>query len=92
MSEASSRHRFRTGLRLGGSLGMAAFVLAVTFGALARAQGWGVLAPVVCSVVVFSGSAQFALLTALGGGGGVAPAVAAAALIGLRRKEKEDEQ
>lgn len=66
------------------SLGTATFVLALTFGALARAEGWGILAPVVSSLIVFSGSAQFALLTALGGGGGVVPAVAAAALINAR--------
>src|SRR5437762_7339570 len=83
MDGTSARYRFLTGVRLGGSLGMAAFVLAVTFGALARARGWGVLAPVVCSLVVFSGSAQFAVLTALSGGG-LVPAVAAAALINAR--------
>lgn len=42
------------------------------------------LLPVVCSLVVFSGSAQFALLTALAGGSGVLPAVTSAALINAR--------
>jgi 4-azaleucine resistance transporter AzlC len=81
---ASPRERFTGGLRLGASLGAATFVLAVTFGALARAHGWGIVAPVVCSIVVFSGSAQFALLTALAGGGGLFPAVTAATLINAR--------
>jgi 4-azaleucine resistance transporter AzlC len=76
--------RFRAGLRIGASLAAASFLLAVTFGATVRAQGWGVVAPVVCSMLVFSGSAQFALATALAGGGGVAPAVASAALINGR--------
>ena len=39
---------------------MATGVLGVSFGVLARQLGWGVVAPVVCSVVVMSGSAQFA--------------------------------
>ena len=63
---------------------LAAFVLAVTFGALARSQGWGVLAPIVCSLIVFSASAQFTLATALAGGAGISTAVAAAALISGR--------
>jgi 4-azaleucine resistance transporter AzlC len=83
-SGASPRRRFIGGLRLGASLGTATFVLAVMFGALARAHGWGLVAPVVSSLILFSGSAQFALLTALAGGGGLIPAVAAAALINAR--------
>jgi predicted branched-subunit amino acid permease len=75
---------FAKGLRLGIGLALASFVLAVTFGAVARSAGWGVVAPIVCSLVVFSGSAQFALVTALTGGGGVAAAVAAAGLINGR--------
>jgi 4-azaleucine resistance transporter AzlC len=81
---ASPRQRFFDGLRLGASLAAPTFVLAATFGALARTHGWGVVAPVVCSIILFSGSAQFALLTSLAGGGGVVPAVAAAALINAR--------
>jgi 4-azaleucine resistance transporter AzlC len=76
--------RFRAGLRIGLSLAAPSFLLAVTFGATVRAQGWGVVAPVVCSILVFSGSAQFALAAALAGGGGVAPAIASAALINAR--------
>jgi branched chain amino acid efflux pump len=74
----------RTGLRRSIGLAASTFVLGVTFGALARAHGWGLAAPVVASVAVFSGSAQFALLAALGGGGAAWTAVASAALINLR--------
>jgi 4-azaleucine resistance transporter AzlC len=81
---ADARQRFRAGMRTGIGLAAAAFVLAVTFGATTRAEGWGALAPVVCSMLVFSGSAQFALATALAAGGGVVPAVASAALINGR--------
>jgi len=80
----SSRDRFFEGVRIGTGLAAASFVLAITFGALTRSQGWGVLAPIICSLVVFSGSAQFALATALGGGGGAGPAVIAAGLINGR--------
>ncbi|UPZ27149.1 AzlC family ABC transporter permease [Streptomyces sp. LRE541] len=81
---ASRRQGFVEGVKVGTGLAAAAFVLAVTFGAFARSEGWGILAPVVCSLVVFSGSAQFALATALAGGGGVPTAIAAAALINGR--------
>src|SRR5436305_12047670 len=82
--ETTPRDRFVGGLRLGLGFGVAVFVMAVTFGALARSHGWGVLAPIVCSAVVFSGSAQFALLAALGGHGSLLPAVVAVVLFNLR--------
>lgn len=59
------RQRFAAGAKVGTGMALAGFVLAVTFGALARSQEWGVLAAIVCSVIVFSGTAQFALVTAL---------------------------
>lgn len=37
-------------------------MLGVSFGVLARSLGWGVVAPIVFSVVTLSGSAQFALI------------------------------
>jgi predicted branched-subunit amino acid permease len=39
---------------------VATVVLGVSFGVLARELGWGVAAPIICSAVVLSGSAQFA--------------------------------
>lgn len=80
----TARQRFTGGLRIGLGLAFPTFLLAVTFGATARELGWGPWAPVVASVVVFSGSAQFALLTALAGGGGLPTAVTSAALINAR--------
>jgi predicted branched-subunit amino acid permease len=74
----------RTGLSASAGLAGSTFVLGVTFGALARAHGWGLGAPVVASLAIFSGSAQFALLTVLSGGGATWTAVASAALINLR--------
>ncbi len=78
-----ARQRFLGGMRVGAGLATAGFVLAITFGATAREQGWSPLAAIVASVLIFSGSAQFALLTALAGGG-AAPAVGAALLINGR--------
>ena len=71
------------GLRVGLGLGTAVFVLALSFGALARAQGWSLLQATAGSLLVFSGSAQFALLTGLSAGGPL-PAVGAAVLVNLR--------
>ena len=59
-------------------------VVAISFGILARSLGWGILAPIVFSVVAFSASAQFAAVAVLGAGGGAFAAVAAAALLSAR--------
>ncbi|MFJ4876459.1 AzlC family ABC transporter permease [Streptomyces sp. NPDC088745] len=77
------RTRFRAGLRIGAGFGAASFLLALSFGAVTQAQGWGVVVPIVCSAVVFSGSAQFALVATLSTGG-LGSAVAAAAMINSR--------
>ncbi len=78
------RERFRNGFRVGLGLAVPTFLLAVAFGAVSHAAGWGRLAPIVASAVVFSGSAQFAMLAALDGGGGLLTAVTAATLINGR--------
>ncbi|WP_305788937.1 AzlC family ABC transporter permease [Symbioplanes lichenis] len=83
-AEPSPRRRFLDGVRVGTGLAAASFVLALTFGAAAQEQGWSVPATIVASVVIFSGSAQFALLAALAGGGATLPAIAAALLINGR--------
>ncbi|MFC7533509.1 AzlC family ABC transporter permease [Actinoplanes sp. GCM10030250] len=82
--DAPVRERFLGGMRVGAGLATAGFVLAITFGATAREQGWSAPAAIVASVVIFSGSAQFAVVTALAGSSGVVTAVAAAMLINAR--------
>ncbi|MEU4422242.1 AzlC family ABC transporter permease [Actinoplanes sp. NPDC024001] len=77
-----NRESFLGGMRVGAGLAAAGFVLAITFGATAREQGWSAVAAIVASIVIFSGSAQFALLTGLAGG--LLPAIAAALLINAR--------
>jgi 4-azaleucine resistance transporter AzlC len=80
----SREDSFRQGLRIGLGFAIPGFVLAVSFGVLARSLGWGVAAPIVSSIVVFSGSAQFAIANVLGAGGTVAAAVIAAVLVNAR--------
>ena len=60
------------------------FVLAVSFGVLARTLEWGVAAPVVFSAVGFSASAQFAVADVLGAGGSAVAAIVAATLVNAR--------
>jgi predicted branched-subunit amino acid permease len=73
----------RAGMRKGLPLVLPTFALGVSFGVLARPV-MGPVAPVVMSVTVFSGAAQFAALTVLAAGGGVATAILAGMLMNLR--------
>jgi 4-azaleucine resistance transporter AzlC len=63
---------------------LATFVLGISFGVLARSLGWGIVAPIVFSVIAFSGSAQFAVVAVLGAGGGALAAIVAAILLNSR--------
>lgn len=56
----------------------------VAFGVLVKDAGWGVVAPVVASLIIFSGSAQFASASVLVAGGSVAAAIVAAVLVNAR--------
>jgi 4-azaleucine resistance transporter AzlC len=78
------RSSFRAGLRAGAGFALPTFVLAVSFGVLARTLGWGLVAPIVFSAVVFSGSAQFAVADVLGAGGSALAAIVAAILVNAR--------
>jgi predicted branched-subunit amino acid permease len=71
------------GAHVGAGLAAGSFLLAVSFGAFAVTQGWPVALTILMSAVVFSGSAQFALVTAFASGG-LAPALASASLMNLR--------
>ena len=63
---------------------LATLVLGISFGVLARSLGWGIVAPIVFSVIAFSGSAQFAVVAVLGAGGGALAAIVAAVLLNSR--------
>jgi predicted branched-subunit amino acid permease len=83
-STDSHREDWRRGFRTGAPLALAVGVLAMSFGAFASLQGWPPWATVLMSTTVFSGSAQFAFVTATSGGAGLLTGLAAAALMNLR--------
>ena len=72
------------GVRAGLPFALVVFVVAISFGVLARSIGWGVLAPIAFSVTTFSVAAQFAVAAVMGAGGGVFLAIAAAVLLNAR--------
>ncbi len=59
------------------------FAISVSFGVLARPL-MGLVAPIVMSILVFSGAAQFGALAVLLAGGGTAAAIAAGVLLNAR--------
>jgi predicted branched-subunit amino acid permease len=75
--------RLRAGIRRGLPFGFAVCAIAISFGVLARPL-MGAAAPIVMSVVVFSGAAQFGSLAVLVAGGGVGAAIAAGVLLNAR--------
>jgi 4-azaleucine resistance transporter AzlC len=83
LTDGSAAERRRAGVRRGWSFGIAVFAIAVSFGVLARPV-MGTVAPIVMSIVVFSGAAQFAALAVLSAGGSVGAAIAAGVLLNAR--------
>src|ERR1700761_2691278 len=71
------------GVRRGVPFAIAVFAIAVSFGVLARPV-MGSVAPIVMSIVLFSGAAQFGSLAILGAGGSVGAASAAGVLLNAR--------
>jgi len=78
------RAGYLAGARAAAPFALAVFFVGVSFGVVARSLGWGALAPIVMSAVVFSGSAQFGAASILGAGGGALAALAAALLLNSR--------
>jgi predicted branched-subunit amino acid permease len=62
---------------------LAVFAIAVSYGVLARPV-MGSVAPIVMSIVVFSGAAQFGSLAIIAAGGGAGAAIAAGVLLNAR--------
>ncbi|MBV8430780.1 MAG: AzlC family ABC transporter permease [Solirubrobacterales bacterium] len=71
------------GIRRGVPFGLAVFAIAISFGVLARPV-MGTVAPIVMSIVVFSGAGQFGALAVLSAGGGAGAAIAAGVLLNAR--------
>jgi predicted branched-subunit amino acid permease len=80
---ASDEERFRAGVSVGIPYAIACFLLAVSFGVIAQPL-MGNVAPIVMSVFVFAGSAQFASTAVLAAGGGAGAAIAAGILLNVR--------
>jgi 4-azaleucine resistance transporter AzlC len=73
----------RAGVRAGLPLVLPTLLLGVSFGVLAKPV-MGAIGPIVMSVLVFSGGAQFAALGVLQAGGAVGAAIAAGMLMNAR--------
>lgn len=71
-------------LAAAGPIAIAVFVFGVSFGVLSVAAHLPAWAPVLMSILVFAGSAQFAALGVIAAGGGVVTAVLTGALLNLR--------
>jgi len=74
---------FRGGFRAGVPLAFASLALSISFGVIAEPVIGGIEA-IVMSIVVFAGSAQFAVVAVLAAGGGPVAAVAAGVLLNVR--------
>jgi predicted branched-subunit amino acid permease len=74
---------YKTGLKAGVGFGLAALLLGVSFGVLAEPL-MGPVAPVVMSMVLFSGAAQFGATAVLAAGGDAATAIAAGTMLNAR--------
>ena len=75
---------YASGARAARHLVVPTLLVATSFGIAAVGLGWGVVAPVVMSAMVFSGASQFATLAIIGAGGSLAAAVLASSLIASR--------
>ena len=75
---------FRAGVRAGLPFATAGFLVATSFGVLARDVGMPAWGAVLMSAIVFAGSAQIAALSIFGAGGGLSSALGTAALMNSR--------
>jgi predicted branched-subunit amino acid permease len=81
--ETRDKPTFRDGVGAGLPLVVPTAALGASFGVLAEPI-MGAVAPIVMSIIVFGGSAQFAALSALAAGGGAGPAIAGGLLMNAR--------
>lgn len=83
MTPLHSHPSFRDGFRAGLPLAVASLALSISFGVIAEPVIGG-LAAVVMSIIVFAGSAHFAVIAVLAAGGGPIAAVVAGILLNIR--------
>lgn len=82
--DAARAASIRAGVRASVPFAAVGFLLAMSFGIVARDAGFSAEATIVMSAVVFAGSAQFAAVAIIASGGTAGAAVAAAALMNSR--------
>lgn len=82
--DEGARASFRRGLRLGVPFGLVGFLLSLSFSVLAKQAGFSTAQSIVISMIVFAGSAQFAMLSVVTAGGGIVAALIAAGLMHSR--------
>lgn len=75
---------FKQGAQASIPLCIAVGAFGISFGVLARANGFGIFAPIIMSLTTFTGASQFATVSILGDGGGLGTAVVAALLLASR--------
>jgi 4-azaleucine resistance transporter AzlC len=75
---------YADGIRKGLPIALALIPIGMTFGILARLDGWGTVAPVAFSTLTFSASAQFAATGVVAAGGSIVAAVVSAGLLNSR--------
>ncbi len=71
-------------MRLGVPFAVVGFLLSLSFAVLARQAGFSVGQAIATSVIVFAGSAQFAMLSVVTVGGGISAALTAGSLMNAR--------
>jgi 4-azaleucine resistance transporter AzlC len=74
---------YREGMKAGVGFALAAFVVGISFGVLAEPV-MGPVAPIVMSVVVFAGAAQFGATAVLAAGGDALTAIVAGTMLNAR--------
>jgi 4-azaleucine resistance transporter AzlC len=82
--EPTPGEAFREGWRHGFPYAVAAGIVALSLGVLAREVGFSILGATLFSALVYGGGAQFAALAVISGGGSVGSAVGSAALVNSR--------
>lgn len=84
LDSSDPRASFREGLKVGIPFSVAAGLVSLSFGVVARDVGFSAWAAIIMSLIVFAGSAQFASVAILAGGGNPVAAIAAASLMNSR--------
>ena len=75
---------YAAGARAALPLVLPTLLIGASFGVAGVGLGWGIVAPIVMSIIIFSGSAQFAIAAVLGAGGSAIAAILAAILVNAR--------